>query len=152
MSMHSVKSPDVRLPTIRYAVTRVASAPGSPSRTAAGTTMAVVRDKVTRLFVVAAIAEAISWAGLLAGMAVKYGPPGNELGVQIFGPIHGALFVIYGALVLAVARVRRWSLLAAVVALACAVPPFATIAFERWARRRGMLDTTEPVREPAPVG
>ncbi|GIJ31333.1 DUF3817 domain-containing protein [Micromonospora sediminimaris] len=114
--------------------------------------MAVVRDKVTRLFVVAAIAEAISWAGLLAGMAVKYGPPGNELGVQIFGPIHGALFVAYGVLVLAVARVHRWSPLATFVALACAVPPFATVIFERWARRRGMLDVGEPAPEPAPVG
>ncbi|MGC5028614.1 DUF3817 domain-containing protein [Micromonospora sp. DT229] len=114
--------------------------------------MALVRDKVTRLFVMAAIAEAISWAGLLAGMAVKYGPPGNELGVQIFGPVHGALFVIYGVLVLAVARVRGWRMTTAVVALICAVPPFATIAFERWARRRGLLGSTEPVREPAPVG
>ncbi|MFV2103202.1 DUF3817 domain-containing protein [Micromonospora sp. LOL_024] len=114
--------------------------------------MCDVREKVTRLFVVAAIAEAISWAGLLAGMAAKYGPPGNELGVQIFGPIHGALFVAYGVLVLAVARVHRWKLLATAVALACAVPPFATLAFERWARRRGMLAATEPAREPAPVG
>ncbi|MEH1016045.1 DUF3817 domain-containing protein [Micromonospora sp. CPCC 206060] len=101
--------------------------------------------KVTRLFVLAAIAEAISWAALLAGMAVKYGPPGNELGVQVFGPIHGALFVAYGLLVLAVARIHRWSLLATGVALACAVPPFATLIFERWARRRGLLGRTEPV-------
>ncbi|NLU79664.1 DUF3817 domain-containing protein [Micromonospora sp. HNM0581] len=114
--------------------------------------MVVVRDKVTRLFVVAAIAEAFSWAGLLVGMVVKYGPPGNELGVQIFGSIHGALFVAYGVLVLAVARVHRWSLLATLVALACAVPPFATVVFERWARGRGMLDVTEPAKQPAPVG
>ncbi|MBX7266693.1 DUF3817 domain-containing protein [Micromonospora sp. Llam7] len=114
--------------------------------------MTDVREKVTRLFVVAAIAEAISWAGLLAGMVAKYGPPGNELGVQIFGPVHGALFVAYGLLVLAVARVHRWSLPTTGVALACAVPPFATLAFERWARRRGMLAVTEPAREPARAG
>ncbi|MBO4210016.1 DUF3817 domain-containing protein [Micromonospora echinofusca] len=101
--------------------------------------------RVTRLFVLAAIAEAISWAALLAGMAVKYGPPGNELGVQVFGPIHGALFVAYGLLVLAVARIHRWSLLATGVALACAVPPFATLVFERWARRRGLLGQVAPV-------
>ncbi|MET7707451.1 DUF3817 domain-containing protein [Micromonospora sp. NPDC005413] len=113
-----------------------------------------MREKVTRLFVAAAIAEACSWLALLVGMLVKYGPPGNELGVKIFGPIHGGLFVAYGLLVLAVARLHRWSLPATVVALACAVPPFATLAFERWARRRGMLDTAArpTTREPAPVG
>ncbi|GAB3937254.1 DUF3817 domain-containing protein [Micromonospora vulcania] len=112
-----------------------------------------MREKVTRLFVAAAIAEACSWLALLVGMAVKYGPPGNEVGVKIFGPIHGGLFIAYVLLVLAVARLRRWSLLATVVALACAVPPFATLAYERWARRRGMLGTDQrPAREPAPVG
>ncbi|GAB3978105.1 DUF3817 domain-containing protein [Plantactinospora veratri] len=92
-----------------------------------------------RLFVLAAVAEAISWLGLLVGMAVKYGPPGNEIAVQIFGPVHGGLFVAYVGLVLLVARLGRWRWLTAVVALACAVPPFATIVFERWARRRGLL-------------
>ncbi|WP_433134375.1 DUF3817 domain-containing protein [Micromonospora sp. CA-240977] len=113
-----------------------------------------MRDKVTRLFVAAAIAEACSWLALLVGMLAKYGPPENELGVKIFGPIHGGLFIAYVLLVLAVARLRRWSLPATVVALVCAVPPFATLIFERWARRRGMLDTAaeRPTREPAPVG
>ncbi|MFC3502329.1 DUF3817 domain-containing protein [Micromonospora krabiensis] len=113
-----------------------------------------MRDKVTRLFVGAAIAEACSWLGLLVGMAVKYGPPANELGVKIFGPVHGGLFVVYLVLVLAVARRHRWSLLATVVALACAVPPFATLVFERWASRRGMLGATSAParREPTPVG
>ncbi|WFF04329.1 DUF3817 domain-containing protein [Micromonospora sp. WMMD964] len=112
-----------------------------------------MREKVTRLFVAAAIAEACSWLALLVGMLVKYGPPENELGVQIFGPIHGGLFVAYVLLVLAVARLHRWSLLATAVALVSAVPPFATVVFERWARRRGMLGVdSRPVREPAPVG
>ncbi|MDG4781208.1 DUF3817 domain-containing protein [Micromonospora sp. WMMD961] len=112
-----------------------------------------MREKVTRLFVAAAIAEACSWLALLVGMLVKYGPPGNELGVKIFGPIHGGLFVAYVLLVLAVARLHRWSLLATAVALASAVPPFATLVYERWARRRGMLGVDrQPAREPAPVG
>jgi integral membrane protein len=100
-----------------------------------------------RLFVLAAIAEAISWLALLVGMAVKYGPPGNEIGVQIFGPVHGGLFVAYVALVLLVGRLRRWSWLTVGVALLCAVPPFATVAFERWASRRGLLAV--PVDGPA---
>ncbi|MBQ1016205.1 DUF3817 domain-containing protein, partial [Micromonospora sp. M51] len=68
-----------------------------------------MREKVTRLFVAAAIAEACSWLALLVGMLVKYGPTDNELGVKIFGPIHGGLFVAYVVLVLAVARLHRWS-------------------------------------------
>ncbi|SCG43300.1 DUF3817 domain-containing protein [Micromonospora humi] len=106
-----------------------------------------MRDGWIRAFVVAAIAEACSWAALLAGMAVKYGPPRNEIGVQVFGPIHGALFVAYGLLVLVVARRRRWSLVRTGLALASAVPPFATVLFERWARRRGLLDA--PAAAPA---
>ncbi|MDW5322700.1 DUF3817 domain-containing protein [Plantactinospora sp. KLBMP9567] len=92
-----------------------------------------------RLFVLAAVAEAISWLALLVGMAVKYGPPGNEIGVQIFGPVHGGLFLAYVGLVLLVARLGRWRWLTVGVALVCAVPPFATLGFERWARRRGLL-------------
>ena len=46
-------------------------------------------------FRVVAIAEAISWAALLIGMFFKYVVVENEVGVQIFGPIHGAIFVLY---------------------------------------------------------
>ncbi|MBW4700735.1 DUF3817 domain-containing protein [Micromonospora sp. RL09-050-HVF-A] len=111
-----------------------------------------MREKVTRLFVAAAIAEACSWLALLVGMAVKYGPPGNEIGVKVFGPIHGALFVAYGLLVLAVARLHRWSLGVTFVALVCAVPPLATLFFERWAARRGLLRVTGEQRPLTPVG
>ncbi|MBF5031863.1 MULTISPECIES: DUF3817 domain-containing protein [unclassified Micromonospora] len=112
-----------------------------------------MRDGWIRAFVVAAFAEGCSWAALLAGMAVKYGPPGNEIGVKIFGPIHGALFVIYGLLALVVARRRRWTLVQTGLALVSAVPPFATVLFERWASRRGLLDAPAPVGKPlTPAG
>lgn len=112
-----------------------------------------MREKVTRWFVVVAVAEACSWLALLVGMAVKYGPPGNELGVQLAGPVHGGLFLAYGLLALLVARLHRWSWPITLLALACAVPPFATLAFERWARRRGRLGSgPEPARSPVPLG
>ncbi|MDQ7911114.1 DUF3817 domain-containing protein [Phytohabitans sp. ZYX-F-186] len=111
-----------------------------------------MREKVIRLFVAVAIAEAMSWAGLLIGMAFKYGPPGNELGVRVFGPIHGALFVAYCVLALVTARIQRWRLLPTGVALACGIPPLATLAFKRWAGRRGMLAAAAPDRVPTPVG
>ncbi|SCG50218.1 integral membrane protein [Micromonospora halophytica] len=112
-----------------------------------------MREKTTRLFVAAAIAEACSWLALLVGMAVKYGPPANEIGVKIFGPVHGALFVAYGLLVLVMARTHRWSPAVTVVALVCSVPPFATLFFERWAKRRGLLDAAPRSQRPlTPVG
>lgn len=41
-----------------------------------------------------AIAEAVSWVGLLIGMFFKYVVVGDDIGVTIFGPIHGAIFEI----------------------------------------------------------
>ncbi|MCC5575795.1 DUF3817 domain-containing protein [Microtetraspora sp. AC03309] len=89
-----------------------------------------------RLFRAVAIAEAYSWAGLLIGMFFKYVVVGDEIGVRIFGPIHGAIFVLYGLAVLAAARAGRWSFGTVVLGLACAVPPFTTVWFERRMTRR----------------
>ncbi|GAA3133768.1 hypothetical protein GCM10010466_25470 [Planomonospora alba] len=92
-----------------------------------------------RLFRYVAVAEACSWAGLLAGMYVKYIAAAGEIGVKIFGPIHGALFVLYIAAALAAGRAARWSPGTILLGLACAVPPFTSLWFERRmaARRRG---------------
>ncbi|GAB7042132.1 MULTISPECIES: DUF3817 domain-containing protein [Catenuloplanes] len=98
-----------------------------------------MRRAALSLFSIVAIAEACSWTGLLIGMFFKYVVVGNEIGVKIFGPIHGALFTAYVVLTLAVAWLNRWRWTTALVALACSIPPLATLAFERWARRRGLL-------------
>ncbi|MBB2914396.1 integral membrane protein [Streptosporangium becharense] len=84
-----------------------------------------------RLFRYVAIAEACSWAGLLVGMYFKYVAATGDLGVKIFGPVHGALFVLYVAGVLAAARAGGWSRGTVVLGLACSVPPFTSLWFER---------------------
>jgi len=99
------------------------------------------------LFRAVAIAEAFSWAGLLAGMLLKHVLKVTEVGVQVFGPIHGAIFVAYLVSVLVVRRPLGWGLKTVLVAVVASVPPFATLAFEIWADRRGRL-TPEPVRAP----
>ncbi len=104
-----------------------------------------------RLFLIAATLEAISWLGLLGGMYVKYFTDGGELGVQIFGPIHGGVFVAYVLLTLVVARTLRWPVWVTLVALACSVPPFATLAFEWWAVRSGRLSWPAPEAKPEPA-
>lgn len=90
-----------------------------------------------RLFRYVAFAEACSWTGLLIGMYFKYVAATGDLGVKIFGPVHGALFVLYLVALLVAARQARWSLGTLLVGLVCAVPPLATLWFERrmFARR-----------------
>ena len=98
---------------------------------------------LTRLFIAVAVAEALSWAGLLIGMYFKYFTDAGELGVKVFGPIHGGVFVLYVLLSLLVARALRWSLATTALALVCSVPPFASLVFEQWAVRTGRLPLTE---------
>lgn len=94
---------------------------------------------VIRVFRVFALAEALSWAALLAGMYFKWIAKTTELGVEIAGPIHGALFIGYGLTALVLWRLQRWPFLVALFAGFSAVLPFATVLFERWAGSRGYL-------------
>jgi integral membrane protein len=95
------------------------------------------------LFRIVAVAEALSWVGLLAGMYVKYVPQTSEVGVQVFGPIHGAIFVAYVVVALVASRVLRWDAPTTLLALVASVPPLATVVFERWASRSGRLPSPE---------
>ncbi|WP_040794808.1 DUF3817 domain-containing protein [Nocardia higoensis] len=91
-----------------------------------------------RLF---AVLEAVSWAGLLIGMAFKYLPAeGNEIGVKIFGPTHGAVFVLFLLTTLLTAREFEWNWKTTILALLSSIPPFFTVAFEVWAQRTGKLE------------
>ena len=96
-------------------------------------------------FRIVAVAEALSWLGLLAGMYVKYVPQTSEAGVTVFGPIHGAVFVAYVVVALVASRVLRWNLATTLLALVASVPPLVTVPFERWASRTGRLPVGEIV-------
>jgi integral membrane protein len=86
-----------------------------------------------------ALAEAVSWAGLLIGMFFKYVVVQNEIGVQVFGPIHGAIFVGYVLVTLAVRNPQQWDNRTTFLALLASIPPFGTVVFERWASKQGKL-------------
>ena len=100
---------------------------------------------------IVAIAEAISWAGLLVGMLFKHVLTGDEIGVEVFGPIHGVVFIVYVAVTLAAWQHLRWSLPTGLLALAVSLPPLATWPFERWALRTGRLDEPIGSGDPAPA-
>ncbi|MGQ0775542.1 MAG: DUF3817 domain-containing protein [Pseudonocardiales bacterium] len=89
-----------------------------------------------------AIAEALSWTGLLVGMVFKYLVVGDDIGVKIFGPIHGGLFVLYVVVTMLVRRPLRWSIGTTVLALVASIPPLGTLLFERWATWTGRLRAT----------
>jgi integral membrane protein len=105
---------------------------------------------VARTFRAVAIAEAVSWVLLLAGMFVKWVLRTSELGVQLAGPVHGAVFIGYVLATLLAWQVLRWSPRTALLALVASVPPFATVWFERRARPTGQLPVGETV--PARAG
>ncbi|WP_104483582.1 DUF3817 domain-containing protein [Actinokineospora auranticolor] len=91
-----------------------------------------------------AVIEAVSWVGLLLGMLVKYATDYGDLGVKVFGPIHGAVFVAYVVVTLVSSRQLGWNRWTTVWALVASVPPLATLLFERWALRTGKLDPVGP--------
>jgi integral membrane protein len=90
-------------------------------------------------FRIVAVAEALSWVGLLIGMYLKYVPRTTEVGVHVFGPIHGAVFVAYVVVAVLTSRVLRWSPRTTALALVCSIPPLATVWFERLATRNDRL-------------
>jgi integral membrane protein len=106
-------------------------------------------SSIATAFRIVAVAEALSWVGLLAGMYVKYVPQSSEAGVQVFGPIHGGIFVAYVVVTLVASRLLRWNAGTTLLALAASVPPLATVLFERWASRIGRLPARDAVPVPA---
>lgn len=89
-----------------------------------------------------AVAEAITWALLLLGMFLKYVTDTTEVGVQVFGPIHGVVFISYCLTTVLVAVDQRWSGLRLLLGLVSSVPPFMTVVFDRYVERRGALSPT----------
>lgn len=92
-----------------------------------------------RLFAIAAFAEGLTWAGLLVGMWLKYGTQTTDLGVWLFGRLHGAAFLFYVIVTLLSAMRLRWPWWAWTLALLAAVPPLVTVPLEMWFRRIGLL-------------
>ncbi len=101
-------------------------------------------------FRIVALAEAVSWVGLLAGMYFKYlGSPRTEVGVKMFGMPHGLLFVAFGVTALMAGLAYRWRPGTWLLALLASVVPLGTVMFVIAADRRGWL--TVPAAAPQPT-
>lgn len=86
-----------------------------------------------------AIAEAITWTGLLLGMALKYGLD-MPVAVLVAGSIHGLVFITYALTAALVGVNQHWPSGRITFAVATAIIPYATIPFDRHLERRHLLD------------
>ncbi|MFB1297840.1 DUF3817 domain-containing protein [Mycobacterium sp. pW049] len=87
-----------------------------------------------------AFAEAVSWAGLLIGMYFKYlGTPQTEIGVKVFGPIHGGIFMAFVVAALVVGIKLRWRIGTWLLALLGSIVPLGSVIFLIWADRTGRM-------------
>lgn len=91
------------------------------------------------LFHVVAIAEAITWAGLLWGMYMRYISDSSLDPVPFWGMLHGMVFIAYCVMAVVAAWRFRWRFWELLVAWVMAVPPFTTVVLEIWYSRTGRL-------------
>ena len=93
-------------------------------------------------FRLVALAEAVSWVGLLVGMYFKYlGSPRTEIGVKVFGMAHGLIFIAFVATALLVGIVVTWTVGTWLLALLASVVPICSVIFLIWADRTGRIGT-----------
>ena len=91
-----------------------------------------------------AFAEALSWVGLLVGMYFKYlGSPQSEVGVKIFGPVHGGIFIAFLVASSLVGIAHKWAPGTWLLALLASVVPLGSVIFLIWADKTGRIG---PVR------
>lgn len=97
-----------------------------------------------------AIIEAITWAGLLYAMYMRYiaGVPEEDDPVPFWGMVHGIAFMVFCAVVTAAWLTFRWKVREWLIALFMAVPPLMTIPLEIWYHRTNKL---KPAPQKAPV-
>lgn len=99
----------------------------------------VQRSPIGVLFAVVAFFEAFTWAGLLVGMFLKYVTGTTEMGVWLFGRLHGGAFMLYVVMTIVAAVSLRWKWWLALLALLAAIPPLVTVPLEIWLHRTGRL-------------
>lgn len=92
-----------------------------------------------QLFRTFAIAEVITWAGLIAALIIR-GAGGWAGAVSVAGGIHGFVFLCYGVTTVFVWVNQRWSAGTGILGLVSAIVPFATVPFEIVQDRKGTLE------------
>lgn len=91
-------------------------------------------------FRLVALAEAVSWVGLLIGMYFKYlGSPRTEIGVKVFGMVHGLVFIAFLITAVLAGLAYSWGVRTSLLALLASIVPLGSVIFLIWADRTGKL-------------
>jgi integral membrane protein len=99
-----------------------------------------------------ALAEAVSWVGLLIGMYFKYlGSPRTEIGVKVFGMVHGVVFMAFVTAAVLAGIAYSWSARTWLLALLGGIVQRGSVIFLIWADRRAKLGSERGFR-PGPAG
>jgi len=100
------------------------------------------------IFRLAAFGEAFGWTLLISGILYKYYvTPGNNVPVEIVGQIHGTLFILYIAAVVVMHPSLRWSPRQTIIAGLMSVPPYGTLAFEKWTAHKRQHEAMRSYRQ-----
>jgi integral membrane protein len=100
-----------------------------------------------------ALAEAVSWVGLLIGMYFKYlGTTRTEIGVKVFGMTHGLIFIAFVLAGLLVGIACKWSAGTWLLALLASIVPLCSVIFLIWADKNGLMRLAEAVPAVAQPG
>ena len=104
-------------------------------------------------FRLVAMAEAVSWVGLLVGMYFKYlGTPRTEVGVKVFGMVHGLVFIAFVVAGLFVGIALRWTLGTWLLALLASIVPLCSVIFLIEVDRTGRMDVASASAGAVPPG
>lgn len=93
-----------------------------------------------RLLQYASIGEAITWTILLVGMVLEYGFGTGDWVVTVGGSLHGAMFIAYLYCGMLVGVNQRFGWGALIMGGLAAIPPYATLLYDWWAAKRGLLE------------
>jgi integral membrane protein len=106
--------------------------------------------KAAGWFRLVALAEAVTWVGLLVGMYFKYlGSPRTEIGVKVFGMAHGLVFIAFVITAVLVGMAFKWTVSTWLLALLASIVPLASVIFLIWMDRSRRLGS-EAMATPAP--
>ncbi len=101
--------------------------------------------QIATIYTIIARFEAFTWAGLLVGMFLKYGLETTEMGVWLFGRLHGFAFLAYFIIAIVTGLRLKWPWWASLLAVLAAIPPLVTFPLELWFRKIGLLETPDAV-------